>query len=99
MTGPRRQAREAALQILYFWEVGRAAARDDLGVAGRRSLKPVTRSRWRSELTGPSVVSGAIVSPITYVCASEPTPATTSSVTRLEASTRVAAVQSWPALK
>ena len=24
MTGPRRQAREAALQILYFWEVGRA---------------------------------------------------------------------------
>ena len=22
--GPRRQAREAALQILYFWEVGRA---------------------------------------------------------------------------
>lgn len=23
MTGPRRQAREAALQILYFWEVGR----------------------------------------------------------------------------
>ena len=25
MTGPRRHAREAALQILYFWEVGRAA--------------------------------------------------------------------------
>lgn len=24
MIGPRRQAREAALQILYFWEVGRA---------------------------------------------------------------------------
>jgi N utilization substance protein B len=24
VTGPRRQAREAALQILYFWEVGRA---------------------------------------------------------------------------
>ncbi len=24
MTGPRRHAREAALQILYFWEVGRA---------------------------------------------------------------------------
>lgn len=24
MSGPRRQAREAALQILYFWEVGRA---------------------------------------------------------------------------
>lgn len=24
MTGPRRQGREAALQILYFWEVGRA---------------------------------------------------------------------------
>jgi N utilization substance protein B len=24
--GPRRQAREAALQILYFWEVGRADA-------------------------------------------------------------------------
>jgi N utilization substance protein B len=23
VTGPRRQAREAALQILYFWEVGR----------------------------------------------------------------------------
>lgn len=25
MSGPRRQAREAALQILYFWEVGGAA--------------------------------------------------------------------------
>ncbi len=25
MTGPRRQAREAALQILYFWEIGRTA--------------------------------------------------------------------------
>lgn len=24
MSGPRRQGREAALQILYFWEVGRA---------------------------------------------------------------------------
>ena len=24
MTGARRQAREAALQILYFWEIGRA---------------------------------------------------------------------------
>jgi len=24
VTGPRRQAREAALQILYFWEVGKA---------------------------------------------------------------------------
>lgn len=24
MSGPRRQAREAALQILYFWEVGKA---------------------------------------------------------------------------
>jgi len=24
-TGPRHRAREAALQILYFWEVGRAA--------------------------------------------------------------------------
>jgi N utilization substance protein B len=24
VSGPRRQAREAALQILYFWEVGRA---------------------------------------------------------------------------
>jgi len=24
VTGPRRQGREAALQILYFWEVGRA---------------------------------------------------------------------------
>jgi N utilization substance protein B len=27
VTGPRRQAREAALQILYFWEVGRAEPR------------------------------------------------------------------------
>jgi N utilization substance protein B len=26
VSGPRRQAREAALQILYFWEVGRAQA-------------------------------------------------------------------------
>jgi N utilization substance protein B len=26
VSGPRRQAREAALQILYFWEVGRADA-------------------------------------------------------------------------
>ena len=26
MIGPRRQAREAALQILYFWEIGRADA-------------------------------------------------------------------------
>jgi N utilization substance protein B len=25
VTGPRRQAREAALQILYFWEVGRVS--------------------------------------------------------------------------
>ena len=24
MSGPRRQGREAALQILYFWEIGRA---------------------------------------------------------------------------
>ena len=24
-TGPRHRAREAALQILYFWEVGRAS--------------------------------------------------------------------------
>jgi N utilization substance protein B len=24
MTGPRHQAREAALQILYFWEIGRS---------------------------------------------------------------------------
>ena len=28
MSGPRRQAREAALQILYFWEVGGAPAED-----------------------------------------------------------------------
>jgi N utilization substance protein B len=27
VSGPRRQAREAALQILYFWEVGRADPR------------------------------------------------------------------------
>ena len=29
-TGPRHQAREAALQVLYFWEVGRAPAEDAL---------------------------------------------------------------------
>ena len=29
-TGPRHQAREAALQVLYFWEVGRAPAGDAL---------------------------------------------------------------------
>ena len=28
MNGPRRQAREAALQILYFWEVGRTDPAD-----------------------------------------------------------------------
>ena len=30
---------------------------------GLRSRKPSTRSRWRIELTGPSVVSGSNVSP------------------------------------
>ena len=29
-TGPRHQARETALQVLYFWEVGRAGADDAL---------------------------------------------------------------------
>jgi len=29
-TGPRHRAREAALQILYFWEVGRASPDDAL---------------------------------------------------------------------
>jgi len=29
-TGPRHQAREAALQVLYFWEVGRATPDDAL---------------------------------------------------------------------
>jgi N utilization substance protein B len=28
VSGPRRQGREAALQILYFWEVGRAEPQD-----------------------------------------------------------------------
>ena len=28
MTGPRRRAREAALQILYLWEVGKMAPED-----------------------------------------------------------------------
>jgi N utilization substance protein B len=30
MTRPRHQAREAALQVLYFWEVGRAAPEEAL---------------------------------------------------------------------
>jgi len=30
ITGPRHQAREAALQVLYFWEVGRASPEDAL---------------------------------------------------------------------
>jgi N utilization substance protein B len=30
VTGPRRQAREAALRVLYFWEVGRASADEAL---------------------------------------------------------------------
>jgi N utilization substance protein B len=30
VTGPRRQARQAALQVLYFWEVGKAPAGDAL---------------------------------------------------------------------
>lgn len=30
MTGPRRQARQAALQVLYFWEVGKASVEDAL---------------------------------------------------------------------
>jgi N utilization substance protein B len=29
-TGPRHQGREAALQVLYFWEVGRATPEDAL---------------------------------------------------------------------
>jgi transcription antitermination protein NusB len=29
-SGPRHQAREAALQVLYFWEVGRATPEDAL---------------------------------------------------------------------
>jgi hypothetical protein len=33
--------------------------------AGLRSRKPSTRSRWRAEFSGPSVVSGERVSPMT----------------------------------
>ena len=33
--------------------------------SGRRSRKPSTRSRWRAEFSGPSVVSADIVSPMT----------------------------------
>jgi hypothetical protein len=33
--------------------------------SGRRSRKPSTRSRWRAEFRGPSVVSGLMVSPVT----------------------------------
>lgn len=28
ITGPRHQAREAALQVLYFWEIGRVSPED-----------------------------------------------------------------------
>ena len=66
--------------------------------SGRRSRKPVTLPSWRAELTGPSVVSGSNVSPSLSARACSASASTTSSCMRADASTRVAAVQSWPAL-
>ena len=43
-------------------------------VSGLRSRKPSTRSRWRAELSGPSVVSAAIVSPTTWPLACSASP-------------------------
>ena len=38
MSGPRHQAREAALQILYFWEVGRSEPSQAIGAYFREHL-------------------------------------------------------------
>ena len=35
MNGPRHQAREAALQILYFWEIGRSEPGQAIGAYDR----------------------------------------------------------------
>ena len=38
MNGPRHQAREAALQILYFWEIGRSEPGQAIGAYFREHL-------------------------------------------------------------
>lgn len=42
MSGPRRQAREAALRILYFWEVGRTEPRTAAGAYFREHDQDAT---------------------------------------------------------
>ena len=59
----------------------------------------MTRSSWLALLTGPSSASSSSGLPTLAPLACSASAATKSSCTRGPASTRVAAVQSWPALK
>ncbi len=63
-------------------------------------MKPDTCASWRALLTGPNSASSSVGSPTgAELFAYSASAATKSSWMRGAASTRVAAVQSWPALK